>query len=86
MLQKLSDHIADAHMRAAEWQERAREVSNERERIASLRLAKSWTHLAKSYSFIEELEKFLLDAHRARWAPIDVEKMPVFPDDDYAGT
>jgi hypothetical protein len=64
MLQKLANHIADAHMRAAEWQERSRHAHNERERISSLRLAKGWSHLAKSYNFVQSLEAFLLDMNK----------------------
>lgn len=66
---------------AAEWEERSGQASNEAERVSSLRLAKGWSHLAKSYEFVVELERFILDAHQRGW-PIQVENLPKFPLDD----
>ena len=34
MLHGLAEHIADAHMQAAEWKERSRHVATERERTS----------------------------------------------------
>ena len=63
MLQKLSDHIADCYTNAAECEGHAREA-DDKFKGEYLRMAKRWSHLAKSYEFVEMLERFLLDAHR----------------------
>ena len=82
MLQKLADHIAEAHNRAAEFEARAGQASNDGTRRHYLHLAKSWSNLAKSYTFVESLERFLLDAHcRKHWV-VPVEDMPVPPVDE----
>ena len=44
-------------------------------------MAEDWSHLAKSYEFVESLERFLLDIHKSGW-PIDVERLPKPPFDD----
>ena len=64
MLQNLAKHISDAWLHAAEWEERARQATNESQRQGCLRLAKGYSHLAKSYTFVESLESFLLDLHK----------------------
>jgi hypothetical protein len=47
-----------------------------------LRLAKSWSYLAKSYTFVESLERFLLDAHyKKRWV-VAFQDMPTPPVDN----
>ena len=53
-------------------------------RIDNERMAKSWRHLARSYQFVESLERFLLDSDKARSArppeaPIEAEIIPLFP-------
>jgi hypothetical protein len=55
MLQKLAEHISDAWLHAAEWEERARQSTNESQRQGSLRLAKAYSHLAKSYPVPDSL-------------------------------
>ena len=41
MLQKLAEHISDAWLHVAEWEERARQAANESQRQGCLRLAKA---------------------------------------------
>ena len=79
MLQKLAHQITDAHIRAAEWEERSREAHDERSRIDALRLAKGWSNLAKGYAFVEELQEFLLTSRKQQW--FKVEDLPKPPDD-----
>ena len=78
MLQKLAEHISDAWLHAAEWEERARQATNESQREGCLRLAKGYSQLAKSYTFVETLESFLLDLHKASW-PSKAEDLPKPP-------
>jgi hypothetical protein len=59
MLQKLSDHISACLQRTEECKEAA--VSETDERMKSQLLDMDWRHVAKSYEFIESLERFLLD-------------------------
>jgi len=82
MLQKLADHIAEAHIRAAELKDLADQASDEGIRAHYLHLAKSWSNLAKSYTFVESLERFLLDAHYKNHWVVAVEDMPVPPVED----
>jgi hypothetical protein len=42
MLQRLGDHIADAHRRAAECEEAARNASDEESRINLEQMGKAW--------------------------------------------
>jgi hypothetical protein len=67
MLQKLADHISEAWLHAAEWDERAREAPNESQRQGCLRLAKAFSNLAKSYTLVHSQESFLLDLHNGGW-------------------
>ena len=78
MLQKLADHIAAAHIRSAEFKDLAGQAADETLRAHYLRLAKAWSYLAKSYTFV----RFLLDAHyKKRWV-VAVQDMPIPPVDD----
>ena len=43
-----------------------------------MRLAKGYSHLAKSYIFVESLESFLLDLHKKGWLA-KVEDLPKPP-------
>jgi hypothetical protein len=82
MLQKLADHIAEAHNRAAEFKDLAAQASDDASRTHYLQLAKSWSYLAKSYTFVESLELFLLDAHYKKHWVVSVENMPMPPVED----
>jgi hypothetical protein len=53
---------------AAEAEQRAAEAPTEALRIDHERMAKTWRHLANSYQFVQSLERFLIDADRARRA------------------
>jgi hypothetical protein len=43
-----------------------------------LRLAKGYSNLAKSYTFVQSLEGFLLDLHKKGW--LKVEDLPKPPE------
>jgi hypothetical protein len=81
MLQRLADHIADSYTRAADSEDRARQAPNDELRANHLRLAQGWRHLAKSYEFVESLERFLLDLHKKGW-PLKVEDLPRPPEEN----
>jgi len=68
---KLDDDIAHCLARVADAERRAAEVSSENARIDYQRMTKSWRHLAGSYEFVQSLERFLLDAKKAKdaWPP-----------------
>jgi hypothetical protein len=66
MLQKLGDHIEACLKRAAIAEQRAAEVTDPALKADYLALARQWTHLARSYEFSESLERFLLDAQKAK--------------------
>jgi len=59
MLQKLAEHISEAWLHPAEWDERARRAPNESQRQGCLRLAKGYSNLAKSYTFVQSLGGFV---------------------------
>jgi hypothetical protein len=61
MLQKLSDHISACLQRAEECKEAAVSETDERMKSQLLDMERQWRHVAKSYEFIESLERFLLD-------------------------
>jgi len=82
MLQKLADHIAEAHNGAADFKDLADQASDEGIRAHYLHLAKSWSNLAKSYTFVESLERFLLDAHYKKHWVVAVQDMPIPPVED----
>jgi hypothetical protein len=66
MLQKLADHINACLARAAEAERLAAATSDADLRAQHLDMAKRWMHLARSYEFIESLERFLLDSQRSK--------------------
>ena len=68
MLQKLGIHIANRLARATDAERRAAEASSEDMRIDNERLAMSWRLLAGSDQGVESLERFLLDAEKAKGA------------------
>jgi hypothetical protein len=63
MLQRLGDHISACPQRADQCKEAALET-DERVRIQMLEMERQWRHVAKSYEFIEGLERFLLDRQK----------------------
>lgn len=68
MLQRLGDHVENCLAWARDAERRAAEPSNEALRADNKRMARTWRHLASSYQFVETLERFLLDAEKAKHA------------------
>jgi hypothetical protein len=66
VLQKLNGHIAIALERAAAAERRAAEAMDPELRLDNERMAESWRLLARSFQFVESLEKFLVDSPRQR--------------------
>jgi hypothetical protein len=66
MLQKLGDHIKACQQRALEAENRAAQTTNHDLQAEYFALAKQWAHLARSYEYSESLERFLLDAQKAK--------------------
>ena len=66
VLQRLGVHIADALERAEAAERRARDAIDPALRLDNERMAQSWRRLARSYQFVESLEKFLIDSQRQR--------------------
>jgi hypothetical protein len=66
VLQKLNDHIVSALERAAAADKRAADATDPELRVDNERMAESWRLLARSFQFVESLEKFLLDSQRQR--------------------
>ena len=64
MLLKLSGHISSCLERAANAEQRAEQATNPAIRSDNEMLAQSWRHLARSYEFVESLERFLADPAR----------------------
>ena len=52
-------------------------MSNPEAKSETERMAKGWRHLARSYEFIESLERFLLDGHAVKNAlPVQLPQCP----------
>jgi hypothetical protein len=66
MLRRLSEHIATCLELAARAEQRAKNASDPEVRADNERLAKSWRHIARTYEFIESLERFLLDIEKTK--------------------
>lgn len=81
MLQKLGDHIAECHLKAAECEAKARDAQDEAISAQYLAMAKHWSRLAKSYEFNETLERFLHDIYKNGW-PFQLERLPKPPQHD----
>ena len=76
MLQLLGDHIKNCLERAEQCREGAARASDPVVRSQFLEL--QWRHCAKSYEFIESLERFLIDQQKHA-LPTEVEKLPKAP-------
>jgi hypothetical protein len=77
MLQKLGDHITNCLARAEAAERRGLEISDPEFKAETGRMAKAWRHLARSYEFIESLERFLLDGYAAKNAlPAQLPQCP----------
>jgi hypothetical protein len=66
VLQRLSEHIANALERAAAADRRAADATDPELRLDNERMAQAWRLLARSFQFVESLEKFLIDSQRQR--------------------
>jgi hypothetical protein len=75
MLQKLGDHIAACQIRAEQCKVAAAAASDPVVRSQLWDLEVQWRHVAKSYEFIESLERFLLDQQK-QTLPHEVEQLP----------
>jgi hypothetical protein len=75
MLQRLGDHIKACRERASECNALAQSHTDEIQKAHYLEMEKHWLHIARSYEFVESLERFLLDRQRNE-LPHDVEKLP----------
>lgn len=64
MLQRLGDHISACLQRADQCKEAAALETDERVKTQLLEMERQWRHVAKSYEFIESLERFLLDQQK----------------------
>lgn len=89
MLLKLGAHISNCLERAASADHRAVESTNSTTRSDNALLAQSWRHLARSYQFVESLERFLSETDRNKKIKEDaippemlavVEEQPAAPD------
>src|SRR5215470_2509110 len=82
MLLKLSGHISNCLERAADAELRAVQSTDSAIRSDNELLAQSWRHLARSYQFVESLERFLSGTDRNKKEmslpeiPVDVEERP----------
>src|SRR5262249_12781238 len=64
VLQKLGAHIRACLDLAAEADQRAKETSDPIWKAEHSEMARRWRHFARSYLFIETLERFLLDSRK----------------------
>ncbi|WP_249128616.1 MULTISPECIES: hypothetical protein [unclassified Bradyrhizobium] len=86
MLLKLSTHISSCLERASNAEQRALESTDPASRSDNELLAQSWRHLARSYQFVESLERFLSETDRDKKSALPsemlavVEQEPVAPE------
>jgi hypothetical protein len=62
----MGEHIADALNRAAAADQRAADAIDPDLKLDNERMARSWRLLARSFQFVEALERFLIDRQRYR--------------------
>jgi hypothetical protein len=75
MLQKLGEHIRLCRERAEQCKAAAAAAADAMVQKQLMDLETQWRHVAKSYEFVESLERFLLD-HQRNTLPLEVEKLP----------
>lgn len=66
MLLKLSGHISSCLERAMNAEQRAEQANNPAIRSDNEKLAQCWRQLARSYQFVESLERFLTETERSK--------------------
>jgi hypothetical protein len=85
LLLKLGGHISNCLERAADAEKRALQAADSATRGDNELLAQSWRHLARSYQFVESLERYLSETDRNKKEIIPpemlaaVEEQPVIP-------
>ena len=77
MLLKLNGHISSCLERAVNAEHRALESSDSAIRSDNELLAESWRHLARSYQFVESLERFLSETACGKEATLPAETLAV---------
>ena len=75
MLQRLTRHIAECHERAADCAQRAEHTGDSARKTDLLNMERTWTHLARSYEFVESLERFLLDSRNHQTKSQDMSQL-----------
>jgi hypothetical protein len=73
MFQRLGEYVSACLQRAGECRKAAASETDDHIRSQLLDLEQQWQHIAKSYEFIETLERFVLASH---FLPPEVEKLP----------
>ena len=73
MFQRLGEYVSACLQRADERRKAAASETDDHIRSQLLDLEQQWQHIAKSYEFIETLERFVLTSHSL---PPEVEKLP----------
>jgi len=87
VLLRLSGHISECLERAASADQRAVDATDPAIRSDHELLARSWRQLARSYEFVESLERFLTDTGRIKKDAVPpemltlVEEQPASPED-----
>jgi hypothetical protein len=66
VLLKLGSHISSCLERAVDAEHRALDAPDSASRRDNELLAQSWRHLARSYEFVETLERFLSETNKNR--------------------
>jgi hypothetical protein len=61
MLRQLSNNIAECVAHAVEAQRRADAAADAQTKREYADMARSWTHLAESYQFLERMDRFLAE-------------------------
>ena len=66
MLQRIGEHVTACFDRAREADERAAQTDDPKQIDEHFEMAARWRMLARSYQYVESLERFLLDAQKAK--------------------
>jgi len=66
MLQKLEVHIKACLDHASDADQRAKQTCDLASKAEHSEMARRWHHLALSYQYVQSLERFLLDAQKAK--------------------
>ncbi|WFU82096.1 hypothetical protein QA645_04910 [Bradyrhizobium sp. CIAT3101] len=86
MLFKLNAHILKCLERASDAEQRALQSTDPATRSDHEKLAQSWRHLARSFQFVESLERFLSETDRIKQGVLPpellagVEEQPAAPE------